>query len=276
MKLGYGLLIVGTVCALAAPGLAVPTFYIVQRDARYTQGGPSALALTGFQLQGRATPNDGVGPIDFNGGTITFPASSPLTTTALGPVGAELDYRSPVVDQATFQTDYPNGVYSFHLTDSTNAAHTQNESVDSTIAAPPTAVPTLTSTSFSGLQGMNASQPFTVNFNAFTGANANALIFFGVTDSAGNTVLFDGLQPNVTQDTIGANVLQAGKQYSFVLFFSNVAITADNNGEVLQDNRTSGTFVTAPEPASGAVLCFLSLSLILRRRSRHAARRTEF
>jgi len=268
MKLsGFGASLV-VVCALSAQVLAVPTFYIVQKDARYTQSGPSTVGLAGYQFLGRATPNDGIGPIDFNGGTISFPAGSPVPTSALGPVGAELQYRSGVLDLATFQADYPDGSYHFHLTDSANASHTQDESVDSSIAAPPTSIPALTAASFNGLQGMDSTKSFTVNFNTFTGANADALIFFGVTNSSGSTILFDGLQPNVTQDTIAANVLQPGQQYNFLLFFSNVAITADNNGEVLQDNRTAGSFTTAPEPSSAAV-CMLALgALALRRRKR--------
>jgi len=65
-----------------------------------------------------------------------------------------------------------------------------------------TTVPLLSSGSFNGLQGMDASKPITLSFNAFTDANANALIFFAIQDSLGQTPVFDGLQPNVTQDTI--------------------------------------------------------------------------
>jgi hypothetical protein len=268
---GLGSIALGAVCALAAPALSVPTFYIVQKDARYTQSGASTVTLAGFQFLGRATPNDGVGPIDFDGGTISFPAASSLATSALGPSGAELRYNSGIVDQTTFQTNYPDGIYNFHLTDSANAAHTENASVDSSIAPVPTAIPALSAASFNGLQGMNPAQPFTVNFNAFTGANANALIFFAITDAGGSTILFDGLQPNVTQDTIAANTLQLGQQYNFFLFFSNAAITAANNGEVLQENRTNGSFATAPEPSSAA-LCMLGIAVFALRRTRILAR----
>lgn len=259
------ILALGTVCALAGQAFSVPTFYILQEDARYTQIGATATALQGYQFLGRATPNDGIGPIDFNGGTISFATGSPLGPTALSPVGNELDYRSGTVTQATFQSDYPAGIYNFHLTDSANAAHTQDEAVDSRITPAPMTIPTLTAATFNGLQGMDPTKAFTISFNSFTDANPNALIFLGIVDSGNNTVLFDGLQPNVTQDTIAANTLSAGQQYATVLFFSNVNITPDNNGEVLMDNRTTTFFTTAPEPSGVAILALAAGGLIKRR-----------
>ena len=255
-----GLVAMATVCALAAPVLAVPTFYIIQKDALFSQTGPTTVTPAGFQFLARATPNDGSSPINYNAGTVSFPAASPLTTTALGPVGQELRYNSGIVNQTTYQTDYPDGNYNFHLTNSSPAA-TENATVtvDSVTATPPpTSIPTLTAASFNALQGMDPTQPFTMHWNNFTGANPNALIFLFITNSTGASVFFDGPQPNVTQDTIPANTLQLGQQYGFKLFFSNTTVgplvSSDGvQGEVLQDNRTSGTFTTVPEPSSAAL-----------------------
>jgi hypothetical protein len=259
--------VVGVALAVARCALAVPTFYILQEDTRFIQNGPSSTVGDGFQFLGRATPNDGVGPIDFDGGSISFPATSPLTPKSLAPFGAELDYRSAKIDQTTFQTDYPNGIYTFHLTDSANAGHTQTEAVDSTIVAPAQTVPILSASSFNSLQGMNTGQPITVSFNSFNNPSPSALIFFAIQDAVGNTPVFDGLQPNVTQDTIPTNTLQPGTQYSFFLFFDNIAISADNNAEVLLDNRTQGAFTTAavPEPVN-AWIAILGVTLTMRRR----------
>jgi hypothetical protein len=263
----------GILCgATAAPALAVPTFFVLQKDTRFIQTGPATTAGDGFTFLGRATPNDGIGPIDFNGGTFSFPASSPLSTATLSPVGAELQYTSGKVDQATLQTDYPGGMYTFHLTDSGNASHTQNETVDSTLTPTPVTVPALSAASFSALQGMNPAQPLTVTFNAFADPGPNALIFLAVTDAGtGATLLFDGLQPNITQDTIPAHTLAAGGQYNFTLFFDNTVITADNNGEVIGDTRTRGSFMTqaVPEPAGAVMLVALGIcGLRGRRRER--------
>jgi len=87
-----------------------------------------------------------------------------------------------------------------------------------------------------------------------------------VQDASGNTPIFDGIQPNVVSDIIPANTLKAGTQYSYFLFFDNIAITADNNGEVLLDNRTMGSFSTqaVPEPAS-ALIAVMGIGMPARR-----------
>jgi hypothetical protein len=245
-----------------------PTFFILQEDKRFLQTGPSTVTGDGFSFQGRASPNDGVGPIAYDGGTLTPPAASPLGAVPMGPVGVEVRYSSGKVDQTTFQTNFPGGIYTFHMTNSGNPALTQTEAVDSTIVTAPNTVGMLTASSFSGLQGMDSTKSFTVNFNTFADPNPTALIFFAVQDSLGNTPIFDGLQPNVTQDTIPANALQPGKQYNFFLFFDNIAITADNQGEVLLDNRTSGSFTTAPEPSTALPLIALGLAALAGRTRR--------
>lgn len=262
--------VICALCAVAPKLLAaaiVPTFYILQEDTRFVQTGPSTTTSDGFTFQGRATPNDGSSPIGFDGGTLSFPAPSPLTPQTLTPSAPNLVYSSGKVNQTTFQTNFPSGTYTFNLTDSTNPSHTGTEAIDSSIGVPVTTTPTLTAASFTGLQGLNTAQPFTVNWNAFSNAGANALIFFAVQDSLGNTPIFDGLQPNVTQDTIPANALTPGTAYNFFLFFTNNAFTADNNGQVTTDGRTSGAFTTlaVPEPAT-ASLALLGFGVLFRRR----------
>jgi hypothetical protein len=244
----------------------VPTFFVVQKDARFLQTGPSTTVGDGFDFIGKAQPNDGVSPIAYDGGTLSFPAASALSTAPLGPSGVSLQYASGKVAQSTFQADYPNGTFTFHMTNSGNASLTQTEAVDNSTVPVPTSDPMLSAASFNALQGMDPTKALTVSFNAFTGANANALIFFAIQDSSGHSLIFDGLQPNVTQDTIAAGTLQAGAQYSFVLFFSNVAITPDNNGEVLMDTRTTGSFSTVPEPTTGLSFALAGVLLLLRRR----------
>lgn len=263
------LVIAVALCAAGARA-AVPTFFVLQEDTRFIQTGATTSAADGFNFLGKATPNNGVGPIAFDGGTLSFPAASPVPTSSLSPVGADLRYSSgKVLSQATFQTDYPNGTYAFHLTDSTNAGHTQDETVDSSIATAPSTVPMLTATSFTALQGMDATKPFTVNFNSFADPGSGALIFFAIQDSVGNLPVFDGLQPNVTQDTIPANTLQPGNQYSFFLFFENNSISADNIAQVTLDNRTSGSFSTQAVPEPGiALIGMVGIGLACMRRRR--------
>jgi hypothetical protein len=44
------LVLAGAFCALATPAFGVPTFFILQRDTRTVQTGPSTLACDGFTL----------------------------------------------------------------------------------------------------------------------------------------------------------------------------------------------------------------------------------
>jgi hypothetical protein len=260
----------GVLCGLASPALAVPTFFVLQTDTRFIQTGPSTTVSDGFDFIAQAAPNDFASPMDFDGGTVSFPASSPIATSPLGPIGVSLEYQSgKILNQATFQTDYPaSGTYTFHMTDSTNAAHTQTQAVDNSVGTPVTTTPALTAASFSGLQGLDVTHPFTVNFNSFANPSPAALIFLAVQDSLGNTPVFDGLQPNVTQDVIPANTLSPGTSYNFFLFFENVGSTT--NTQVTFDNRTSGSFTTAavPEPASAATLGLVTLTCLTGRRRR--------
>ncbi|HEY7088180.1 MAG TPA: PEP-CTERM sorting domain-containing protein [Tepidisphaeraceae bacterium] len=269
-------IVMAGVLLCAAPAFSVPTFYVVQNDNRFDQTGPSTVAASGFGFVGSATPNDGIGPIGFDGGSISFPASSPLTPTVLTASGPNLRFRSPVLDQATFQADFPIGTYTFNLTDSGNPSHTEQESVDDSIATAPSTVPTLTATSFNALQGADPTHDITVNFHPFADSTAASLIFFGVADSSNNTLFLHGLQPNVTQDTIPANALQAGQQYAAVLFFTNIVITPDNVAEVIMDNRTQATFTTqpVPEPSTAVSISLLSALGIGSLRQRQRRRRT--
>jgi hypothetical protein len=250
--------------------LAVPTFFVLQTDTRFIQSGPSTTVSDGFSFTAQAAPNDFASAMDFDGGTVSFPASSPIPTSPLSPSGVSLDYASgKVTNQATFQSDYPaSGIYTFHMTDSANASHTQTQAVDNSTGVPVTTIPALTAASFNGLQGLDVTHPFTVNFNSFTGAGSTALIFLAIQDSLGNTPVFDGLQPNVTQDVIPANTLTPGTSYKFFLFFENDTDTT--NTQVTVDDRTSGSFTTAavPEPASGAVLLVTALGCLTTRRRR--------
>ena len=259
--------IAGVLSALPSGALGTtPTFYILQKDTRFIQTGASTITSDGFDLVGKASPNDGVGPIAFDGGTLSFPAASPLTTAPLSPAGVSLQYASGKVAQATFQADYPNGIYTFHVTSSANMSLSQTEAVNSTIITAPATVPMLSAASFNALQGMDPTKPFTVSFNSFADPNPTALIFFAVQGPAG-TLIFDGLQPNVTQDTIAAGTLSPGTQYSWFLFFTNAGITADNNGEVLLENRTTGSFSTVPEPAVALPVALLAIAMLLSRRA---------
>src|SRR5690349_10858540 len=106
------------ICLGAAPLFASP-FFIIQKDTRYTQTGTSApTTVDSYDFFATVTT-----PGAFDGATVTVPVNNSLLTLALG--GGQLQFGSGVVtSQSSFNSTYPTGVYSFHLTDSTNALNT--------------------------------------------------------------------------------------------------------------------------------------------------------
>ena len=236
----------GTLPVFAAP------FYIIQKDTRYTQtSGAGPTTPDGFDFFATVTT-----PGSFDGGTAMVPVTNQVLP--LANQGAQLQFGSGVIaSQATFNATFPLGVYSFHLTDSTNPGNTADATVDDsteTFAI----IPALTALSFAALQSMDPAQALTVQFNTFTGApppfNGPLTFFAIVRQSNGSIVQFDGLQPDVGQDVIPANTLLAGEQYRYILFFSNDAV--GTNTQLQLNSRTQGFFTpgtaaaAAPEPAS--------------------------
>jgi len=132
---------VGALCGLATNAWCTQTFFILQKDARFIQNGPTTTTGDGFTFLGRASPNDGIGPISFERGTFTFPAPSPLNARATGACWRRASVFVWQDRSADLQTNYPDGIYTFHMTDSTNATNTQTQAVDSRIVAAPATVP---------------------------------------------------------------------------------------------------------------------------------------
>jgi hypothetical protein len=134
--------------------------------------------------------------------------------------------------------------------------------------------PALTASSFTALQGLNASSPDTVDFNGFTpvGGATQSFVFFTVTDvNTGTAVFSDSFLPSSTSSvTIPGGTLAAGTAYSYDLIYDErIDGTAGISTFALFDNRTEGDFTTAlvatPDPSSLAlsltVLGFLALRL---------------
>jgi PEP-CTERM motif len=144
--------------------------------------------------------------------------------------------------------------------------------------------PELTAVSFSALQGLNAADSITLDFNAMDvspnatpGANN---IFFSIVNSSNSTVFNEALSTTDTSVTIPGGVLSAGQSYSFDLLFDDRIV--DSSGEFLKtqfyDTHTDGSFSTAgavPEPSTWAMLLMgfvgLGFAASLRGRKQGAA-----
>jgi hypothetical protein len=226
-------------------------FFVVQESATFNQTGPTTTVLKGYEFFGEAGSNDFVTPLPADDiGTLQIPSA--LGTVSMPPAGVELQFDSGNLDQATFQSEFPTGIYTFDLSGSEPAHQPMN--VDVNIASGSVTVPTLTAASFNALQGMDPTQDMPVDFNAFSGDE----IEFAVLDSSDN-VLFSEFVAG-TEDTIPANLLAAGEQYRLALVFVNVETPTDGNGTELDDNgqillvsQGNTIFTTLPEPASALI-----------------------
>ncbi len=192
---------------------------------------------------------------------------------------------------ADMATNYGPGNYTLTANNSGSLANvvvTQNVGASHFVAPPQ-----FTATTFTGLQGMNANQPFTLSWGAFTpdGAINDPLLFLDIVDTDDNmTVLSDALPFGDTSFNLPGGTLTAGTDYSVELDFSSrinvtgnpdqtsCSVTGDTGcpGLVEQgwDTRTLAEFTSAaavPEPGTlalfGAGLAGLGW---LRRRKRNA------
>ena len=163
--------------------------------------------------------------------------------------------------QFALNAQFPFGTYTINATNSVTMA-SESASISYTQDPYTAAVPALAAATFSGLNGLNPSNPFTVGYNSFT-PNA-AFAFFSITDVGTGTTVFNAsfLSPTTTSILLGANTLAPDTQYSFELDFSDRIQGSDPLNGVptnqLFDVRTDGTFMTGaavPEPSGTALAC---------------------
>jgi hypothetical protein len=174
------------------------------------------------------------------------------------------------------QSDFPAGDYTFDLTGGTMGP---TEFVINYAGNAYSNTPELTAASFNALQGLNAADPITVDFNtmdvspnATLGANN---IFFSIVNSSSSTVFNETLLTTDTSVTIPGGTLAAGQSYSFDLLFDDRITSSTDSGVLLTqfyDTHTDGSFSTAagavPEPSTWAMLLigFIGVGVMVRRR----------
>jgi hypothetical protein len=161
------------------------------------------------------------------------------------------------------QSDFPNGDYTFDLTGGTMGP---TEFVINYAGNAYSNTPELTAASFSALQGLNAADSITLNFNAMD-VSPNARpgennIFFSIANSSNSTVFNETLLITATSVTIPGGTLLAGQSYTFDLLFDDRIVTLDDELNIpltqFYDTHTDGSFSTAagavPEPSTWSIL----------------------
>jgi hypothetical protein len=193
---------------------------------------------------------------------LTYGGSGSPQTLSFVPGDIAWEFQTPGNPSLSdLQSLYPTGGYTFNLTGGADGP--SSATIDYAGDAYSN-TPHLTAASFSALQGLNAADSITLDFNmmevsgnATPGANA---IFFSIFNSSGGEVFSDTLSTDATTVTIGGGILSAGQSYIFDLLFDD-RITG-TSGEVsttqFYDTHTDGSFSTAagavPEPSTWAMM----------------------
>jgi hypothetical protein len=201
---------------------------------------------------------------------MTYPGpGSPQALTQQSPTRFNFQ-TGAFANQAAMDAAYPKGTYSFTATGATTDTTSFQYSADDY----PGAQPFLTGTSYSDLQGMNASQAITLGFSPFVaGSTANqSTIFLTIFDLTTNTYAFigNGLPHTTTSFTLPANTLAAGHSFIYELDYSNRDfVPAPGSIFAAQlgfDVRTQGDFSTAvatplPSSASAGLMLLLGAGI---------------
>jgi hypothetical protein len=214
-------------------------------------------------------------PGNYTSASATYPGpGSPQNLPSAGP--AAFNFNSVLFNnQAALQTAYPFGVYTITAT---NGANSTSAVINYTTNLFTSSTPFVTN--FSSLAGLDPTQNFAVNYNAFTPAagSSQGFTFFTVFGA------FDaGFQSNTTTSSlIPANTLAPNTTYEFQLDYSDrLHGGPDANGNFTEqgfDVRTLGFFTTGvgavPEPSTWAmmILGFAGIGFMAYRRRNDALR----
>lgn len=241
----------------------------------FEQTGPSTVTSTGGFFSARAFFTNST---DFATGTLTYGGSGSPATLSFVSADVALELGDSNTSFSALQTLYPTGSYTFDLSGGTQPE--ANFTINYAGGAYSN-MPALTGSSFSALQGMNAADPFTVDFVPFVVASpnvSNSDIVFSVQNSSNVTVFSSGFLPSDAAGvTIPGGILSRGQSYTFDLLFSS-QIFGEVNVPALgttqfYDSHTDGSFSTAagavPEPSTWAMLLmgFVGLGVMIRRRA---------
>jgi hypothetical protein len=216
-------------------------------------------------------------PGDFTSGSVTDPNSNVTNLPLTGPTSFGFG-SSIFATLADLHTTYPFGSYT--ITGNGGTAGPEAETFSYPADAFTTDIPALDPGTFTGLQGLNPKNAFTIGFDSFTpDPSANQEFTFLTIFNGGTPVFSETFLPNSTTSVVlPANTLLANTSYTFELDFSdrirsfdaNTGVTIDQGFEV----RTEGGFMTGsgvstvPEPASLALFgTAAGLLAFLRRRS---------
>jgi hypothetical protein len=203
---------------------------------------------------------------------MTYPGpGSPVVLPQVSPT--QFHYQTGYyANQAAMDAAFPMGNYAFAAslgggTPDTTSFTYQNDYYPSTL-------PYLAGTTFSQLQGMDATKSFTFQFSPFVPGtlptNNESNIFLTIYDQTKGMFVFnDGFLPNTTTSVVvPANTLTPGDSYSYELIFDNRATGLDSPGatfsaQISYDYRADGNFTAASVPEPTAIVLVAPVAMCL-------------
>jgi hypothetical protein len=231
------------------------TEFDINFNAQYTQTITGVSATPFYYFGSRVDQDAGA----YNQGSFAYPGPGSPQAYTLTSGNTLFNFQTtPISTRAALDTAYPFGTYTASVTNTVSGA-TNTDTIQYTQTAYTSSVPALTPSTYSGLQGLNVTHPFTFNFNAQTpnplaNVSYTFLTLFGPNGTSFAIGSF--LSPGTTSVVLPANTLLPNTQYSFDLDFSDrITGTSTTATNILFDVRTDGTFTTAavPEPCGLAL-----------------------
>jgi hypothetical protein len=210
-------------------------------------------------------------PLDLTGGTVTSTSSlSPMHLSKSTPT--YFNYEMNFTFLAGLDVNFPNSSsYTYNIFGGQLGSQTASLTPPANDLFP-AAVPFITGTGYSQIQGMNVGVPLTLTWSGYTpAAGTNTpLIFLSITRVSDGHVQFQTQGDNtLTSALIPANTLAAGTAYDLDLVYDNRIDTSHAgfggaSSEVGFDNRTDITFTTAavPEPSSVVLVSWAVLVVL--------------
>lgn len=265
-----GMLAASLVAASSAgPARADVTELDIFKTVGQTQTGAATFSPSTYSYDARLFFS---APGQFTTGTVVGASTGPLfsltpsdpTTLASGAI--------PVANQAGLNSAFLPDTYTVMAHGGSSPTYTSTFTTPPGNNAFPTSTAGFTASTFSALQGLDASQSITLGLLPFVPASnaTEADLFLSILNSSTNALVFGQafLPASTTSILLAAGTLAPNTMYTFDIVYSD---RISNNQQFVVsgfDNRTGGTFTTAavPEPASLAMLGLGAAALLGRAR----------
>lgn len=269
----FGRVALGALVALwcgAARGGPVHTYVLAISSTPVLDAGGKLIG-TDYAFNAVVSLND---PSAFDGATLNYPGPGnpqPYTKS-----GQSFTAEGLFTNRSTLNAAYPFGTYSTTLTNSVSGAST-TLTIQYNLDATPGPTPVLSPASLQGLQGLNPSRAYTLQFNSFLPdpqASRSFTDVFIQGSSTSDIPVNAVLSPGATNYTIAANTLAPDKRYTLAVYFENdvqgidgSVLTSVDFFNFVQLNIVTGPAVVIPEP-TGLALAVVCLGTLALRRAR--------